>query len=1047
MKRMRSYLAWFLGVLLIITVLQPTSAGAAGPVEQSVVLTSPHGVPAMAQVQGATHQVVAKSGGESDKTQTIQVQPGQYKVEAGPITWRGKRYVSAQDQKQVSLPTKDPVKIDYKLAPGVQDFLPQALDSKSAAFSWVPDEHGGKLDLRRVNGDAVPTDVTAGTGITLGDGKVTDTGLTPGTVYTYALFEDGEPRFHWTLRTADSDAKDVHTTAYVLDPASVTFGAVPKYQAVDDKTARLTWPNGMALPLVDAGVVLPIAPDLPEGFVGKVTALGLDGKTVDIQAASMSDVLAYLDLKAPDLAAAAKNAPEPPALSPSSTPSSRPTPATTPRGSVPRTTAPAQAPESSASRTTTPSPTPSPLAPGSTISSAPGSPSPLAPGPTTSSAPGSPSPLTPAPTTSPTPASPSPGESHVKPSVLPATGADGVLAGADTPPIQKGSSATGQDGPCGVDTPVPQFDFKPKAGLAPDTKFNIHLVMTGFPARPRGITIDTFVGIDGSLGFSLSGKVEADFTCEWELDKLHMMIPIMVEPVPIVIDILPSVKANGAASLEFSGFVGGKFTIGVGANGSIDRDGIDIHPVKVAQISALEPPAATFKANLEVAIAVKVTVGVGGSLGPIGGVAGLAGELAPTLAVDALADLAKNECTATLSGRLDAAASLDARAWIFDEDLVNSSVPIIEGTLLEKQLAKWSTACSQGPGGTSSPGTSPSDTPSPSTSPSPLPLPKSLANAKLQLPPVCQSFVSQDREDLKDPKAKYQFADGKLSPLPGTLDHADVTILGGQVMAAGASDATVVWFSCFGGGNYAYASFAAYDEAMNLVDSWEPWDQASGLQGEFSTFYAENTHVSDGVIAFSEPVGLVGDKTCRACLRSGTADVQLSWNGKNLVEDINYRVGGRAFGAPRDFSGLQKAFDAISAGDDIAATATGAVGLGVLANIDSPDPGGSGSRRKVYFPPNGKIQGCGLADSLGIDMYDVNERLVLGPNNHEIVIPGIKDPAVVTPGEFVCAVTSPSAPLAVFDNWNYPRLYLRVITDAKGVPTITGYGKVDTAGA
>lgn len=144
------------------------------------------------------------------------------------------------DQKSVSLPTADPLEIPYKLASGVQDFLPQALDSTSVRFTWTAAEGGGQIDLRRVPGEVPPADAASGTAVATGNGAATDTGLNPGTVYTYGLFEGGQPRFHWTLRTADLDADAVASNAYVLDSAAVLFHSVPAYQVVDDSTVGLT---------------------------------------------------------------------------------------------------------------------------------------------------------------------------------------------------------------------------------------------------------------------------------------------------------------------------------------------------------------------------------------------------------------------------------------------------------------------------------------------------------------------------------------------------------------------------------------------------------------------------------------------------------------------------------------------------------------------------------------------------------------------------------------------------------------------------------------
>lgn len=130
-----------------------------------------------------------------------------------------------------------------------------------------------------------------------------DSGLQPGTKYTYALFaQDGQTWVGPIVLRAGTASPDKTTAAYVASPQTQILKSSDVLSAITTGTGvRVVLNPGLPIPLVGAAVVLPISTALPGGFLGIVTAVSVDGQTLDLVSGGITDAFDYYEISVPDV--------------------------------------------------------------------------------------------------------------------------------------------------------------------------------------------------------------------------------------------------------------------------------------------------------------------------------------------------------------------------------------------------------------------------------------------------------------------------------------------------------------------------------------------------------------------------------------------------------------------------------------------------------------------------------------------------------------------------------------------------------------------------
>lgn len=287
-------LAAFVSGIAVVLSASLVPAHAADPLDSiTVQLNAPIGVPVLAEAIGEGKNVLAKPG--NAPSQTLELPRGDYTLNAPAVLWAGKRYTLTTPELTKISKDATSVELTWALAEGVQDVEVTTLSDTEVSLAWTGGQ--GNIQVRRQEGEIAPTSTDQGVSVTVGNGVASDSGLTPGTTYAYTLFQDGQAAYSLILGTSDENAE--MSMAFVRDYASTFLAATPAWEALNDNLV-VQWPVDLRLPLLGAGVVVPVSDDLPGGFVGTVASISPDGSQVELVAGGYSDALAFLNLESRD---------------------------------------------------------------------------------------------------------------------------------------------------------------------------------------------------------------------------------------------------------------------------------------------------------------------------------------------------------------------------------------------------------------------------------------------------------------------------------------------------------------------------------------------------------------------------------------------------------------------------------------------------------------------------------------------------------------------------------------------------------------------------
>ncbi|PTL58574.1 fibronectin type III domain-containing protein [Paraconexibacter algicola] len=291
--------------------LLATPAADAAPRTGSLKLEirTPSGVPATATLRaGARRVVAAKADRGTVLRRTLKLRAATYTVDAAVLQHDGRLYGPAASPARVRIRARRSAKLTlrYVLLPTASALTPSEISPTTLSFSWSGPA-GASYVVRRAPGFDAPATPSAGTAVAVVGSAASDTGLTPGSQYSYSVF--------------------TVTGGRTLGPATLTVGtapapgnAVPAFVAATgteilesrDLTAARELSDGVgvqlaageAAPTIGSHLVVPAkgAIDLP--FVGRVAGVAQDG-TVKLVPASLPEAYDYVNIDIPGFAQAA----------------------------------------------------------------------------------------------------------------------------------------------------------------------------------------------------------------------------------------------------------------------------------------------------------------------------------------------------------------------------------------------------------------------------------------------------------------------------------------------------------------------------------------------------------------------------------------------------------------------------------------------------------------------------------------------------------------------------------------------------------------------
>jgi hypothetical protein len=306
MKRLRPWVV-FLSVLLTALGLLfaggafPASAAGKGTIK--VTLATPNGIPASVALSARTRYVASKPAAGTTATVSMLVPPDAYKVQVDPITIDGQFYVPTSSRPEVPVLAGQTatLKVTYVLDSSARDFHATAIEQTSIRLTWTA-QLQFRIVVRRTSTYTPAKAPDQGYDVPVAEGSAVDTGLEPGTQYTYALFAQYQDKWVGPM------ALRVGTVG--LDPTAAAYVASPQTQILKDSDVlastttgagvRVLLAPGLPTPLISAGVVLPISAALPGGFLGLVTQVSADGQTLELAAGGITDAFDYYDISVPN---------------------------------------------------------------------------------------------------------------------------------------------------------------------------------------------------------------------------------------------------------------------------------------------------------------------------------------------------------------------------------------------------------------------------------------------------------------------------------------------------------------------------------------------------------------------------------------------------------------------------------------------------------------------------------------------------------------------------------------------------------------------------
>ncbi|WP_173086172.1 fibronectin type III domain-containing protein [Phytohabitans rumicis] len=285
----------------------PKGDPATGTVQ--VKIHTPDGIPATVTLAGKTRQVAAKAPTGTSTLVSLSLPAGLYHVPPVSTTVDGVRYVGHASPPVAVVKSGAMTTVNVTYAPdgGAHHLVATDLTRTSLKLSWNAPA-GARFVLRRTPGGTPVSLKTLGVGVPVKGTSAADQGLKPGTRYTYSLFTQTKHGWTGPLVSSISTTPPVGSTQATYVAAPTTLLAVPADLAAAQTTGtgvQVVLRSQVPPPLLGSAVVLPISAALPGGFLGVVTSITPDGRTLGLAAGALIDAFDYYELDVPEFSVAA----------------------------------------------------------------------------------------------------------------------------------------------------------------------------------------------------------------------------------------------------------------------------------------------------------------------------------------------------------------------------------------------------------------------------------------------------------------------------------------------------------------------------------------------------------------------------------------------------------------------------------------------------------------------------------------------------------------------------------------------------------------------
>ena len=277
-----------------------TVSAASGPGTVRVTISAPDGVPANALLEGTSKLVAAKPPAGTTATVNLSAAPGAYHVNLPAIQYGGVRYVGQSSMPEVVVRpgASTPLSVTYAADGGARELHVTSISQSGLGLSWTAPT-GSTFSLRRSTGSSAPQLRSQGVGVPTSGTSATDQDLAPGTQYSYSLFAQNHSRWYGPLVVTVSTAPPQGSTdaSYVAQPSTLIATSTDVTSAVTTGTGvEVVLSGQVQTPFLGAAVILPVSATLPGGYLGVVSSVSTDGRTIELVAGGLSDAFDYYEL-------------------------------------------------------------------------------------------------------------------------------------------------------------------------------------------------------------------------------------------------------------------------------------------------------------------------------------------------------------------------------------------------------------------------------------------------------------------------------------------------------------------------------------------------------------------------------------------------------------------------------------------------------------------------------------------------------------------------------------------------------------------------------
>ncbi len=267
-----------------------------------VTIRTPKGIPASVRVRtGKVTNVLAKAPAGTSRRFTVKLRPGRAGVTAPDVLFAGGLYRSRAATTEVTIRrgTSKLVTIAYRPVPLAKGLRATAISQTGVTLAWTAPK-GAKVLLRRTVGDRAAASPSRGTAVKVRGAGASDEGLKAASKYTYSLFTKVKNRWEGPVAARVGTASpDPTVAAYVLSSgATLVKPGEADLPAISGGIVTVHLRDGRPTPVIGAGFALPVSATLPGGFIGTVTAVSPDGRTVTLAPGGLADAFDYYNIDA-----------------------------------------------------------------------------------------------------------------------------------------------------------------------------------------------------------------------------------------------------------------------------------------------------------------------------------------------------------------------------------------------------------------------------------------------------------------------------------------------------------------------------------------------------------------------------------------------------------------------------------------------------------------------------------------------------------------------------------------------------------------------------